>query len=205
MPTLGQKFTTAVLAVCALAAQPATAARPSRLLAPSDRLTTPAPRRLAEAAEVRYVEADTRQEALQRLAPLTAAGRPSALIEVPGSTTAVKYGPCWLHPHRVHLRKSGSWSIVGAKPETRCNRTVSVIRHETTLRYAWYIWWLQAGRRHVEQEPQTSGFQSLEYEFNCRGREMTTWTGTTLGIVIYRGHRYYARAYHGVQDLACSA
>jgi len=42
----------------------------------------------------------------------------------------------------VHTRKSGNWGTVGAKPETECEVPVSVIRHETTLRYSWYVWWL---------------------------------------------------------------
>lgn len=123
-------------------------------------------------------------------------------IEVPSNMSSAKYGPCWLRPHGVHTRKSGNWGTVGAKPETECEVPVSVIRHETTLRYSWYIWWLQAGRTHVETD---STSQSVELEYKCRGKEMTTWTGTTLGTIVFRGHRYYARVYHGVRDLKCGA
>lgn len=154
---------------------------------------------------VRYVRADTRAEAVAMLQPNLGLVQPGAVIEIPGDLSAAKYGPCWLYPHKVHTRKSGNWGTVGAKPETDCKEPVSVIRHETTVRYAWYLWWLQAGRTHVETDTNSTWFQSLELEYKCRGKGMTTRTGTTLGTIVFHGHRYYARVYHGVRDLDCEA
>lgn len=159
----------------------------------------------SSALGARYVRADSRAEALALLLPEFQTARPKPIIEVPSNMSSAKYGPCWLRPHGVHTRKSGSWGTVGAKPETECKVPVSVIRHETTLRYSWYIWWLQAGWAHVETDTNSKWFQSVELEYKCRGKEMTTWTGTTLGTIVFRGHRYYARVYHGVRDLACGA
>jgi len=154
---------------------------------------------------VRYVRADTRVEALSLLPETFPRTRPKGLIEIPSDMSAAKYGPCWLYPHGVHTRKSGNWGTVGAKPETECQVPVSVIRHETTIRYSWYIWWLQAGKTHVETDTNSKWFQSLELEYKCRGKGMTTWTGSTLGTIVFHGHKYYARVYHGVRDLACEA
>lgn len=155
------------------------------------------------AVGVRYARANSRQEALALLSQVESEKRPGAVIEIPSNRSFAKYGPCTLKPHAVHTRKSGQWGIAGAKPETECTETVSLIRHETTLRYEWYIWWLQAGKTHIETATQTHQFQSLEFEYRCREKEMTTWTGTTLGIIVYRGSKYYARVFHGVRRLAC--
>lgn len=201
--SLSQRFAALIIAGSVLAAPAAEA-----ILLSSDRMRPPATARVSATLEspatiggVRYIRASSRAEALALFAV-----KPEALIEAPGNMSAARYGPCRLIPHAVHTRRSGNWGIVGAKPETECgNVRVSVIRHETTLRYSWYIWWLQAGNVHVETATKSTRFQSLGNAYKCRGREMTTWTGTTLGTIVFHGRKYYALVYHGLRDLACAA
>lgn len=158
---------------------------------------------------VRYVRGDTPEESDALRIRLQAAAYRSELKKAsPAIAIARSYGPCTLHPGIVYLRKEYDYTHVGMKPLTHCNKALpapSLIEHRTDLRYHWFNWWLQAGDTFVRHGGNAHSYLSKSIHFECVGTEVTVWSGTTLGKIIWRGHTYWARVYQSPRELKCGA
>lgn len=158
---------------------------------------------------VRYVRGDTPAQAdalrgqLRDTANLAVPPTRAPTIGIPRS-----YGPCVLHPGVVYLRKEYDYQAVGMKPFTKCNENVpapTLIKHRTDLRYQWFNWWLQAGTSFVSSGRNEHSYLSKSIYYNCDGTENTVWSGTTLGMIIWQGNKYFARVYQRARELRCGA
>ncbi|WP_158013357.1 hypothetical protein, partial [Carbonactinospora thermoautotrophica] len=146
-----------------------------------------------------YVLADSPAEAGAILAELEDADPPTSM-----TAASVQYGPCVLYPTTVYLRTSSNKKAVGFKPYTKCSVPVTSIHHESDLRYKWYLWWRKAGTWKGGNW-NASSYTQRNIEYFCKGSSSTTWAGTTLGTIVYRGRTYYARVYPTQKKLACKA
>lgn len=160
-------------------------------------------------APVRYLLGDTPEQAeAMRIRLHQATSDAMRTRQRPSIGMARSYGPCTLHPGVVYLRKEYQYEAVGMKPYTSCSQAVSapaLIEHRTELRYHWYSWWLQAGETVISTGRNERTYRSKTIRYECVGSEMTTWSGTTLGRVVWQGHTYYARVYQAARELKCGA
>lgn len=116
---------------------------------------------------------------------------------------SVRYGPCTLYPSNVYLRKSSGYAAVGFKPATKCTVPVTSIHHDSDIRYKWYLWWRKAGATHSGGNRGAASYTQRNVEYYCTGTTKTTFSGTTLGTIVYGGRTYYARVYMPVASLNC--
>ncbi|MHA6802970.1 hypothetical protein ACVGV0_06085 [Salinifilum ghardaiensis] len=79
------------------------------------------------------------------------------------------------------------------------------IRHDTDLRYKWWLWWWLADSYPGPGNRGAKRYEQKNVEYPCDGTDSTTWAGTTLGTIVYGGDTYYARVYQTPQDLECGA
>ena len=114
-----------------------------------------------------------------------------------------KYGPCTLTLDNVHLRKSGNFGTVGFKARTSCSVPVTSIHLKSDLRYKYYTFWNLAIGGVTDSAYNTRFHIQKNLEFSCNGRVNTVFKGTTLGTIVYNGHKYYARAYSKTSSLNC--
>jgi len=168
-------------------------------LAPANAAGSDNPRSIAASGPAApYVQADSPEEALKLLdatnddAPDTAS---------PMATTP-KYGPCVLYPTRIHLRTSSNRETIGFKPETKCTVSVTSIRHDSDLRYKYLAWWRKSGTWSGSNRGERS-YTQKNMEHRCSGTRSTTWSGTTLGTVVFQGKTYYSRVYPPTTSLPC--
>jgi hypothetical protein len=143
---------------------------------------------------IQYVAARSVDEArllIDEIARKKAAGEPIG---------QVKYGPCTLYPHSLHVRtrtKDNDPRLVGFKPQTKCEHRVLGITQTSRIRYKYYAWWLNVNLRW--DNPQVSGntnqssLQDKKVEFICAGTVDTAFVGTVEGEMIdTNGEKYYA-------------
>lgn len=129
----------------------------------------------------------------------------------PGNKQAVikRYGPCTLKANNVHVRSSSTpgVKIIGFKPVTECSRAVESIRHESRIKYKYYLWWRDAPLRHgvptVSTNRGVSKLEQKNVEFQCNGDVMTTFIGNTKGTIVSNGETFHADANSNVFEEAC--
>ncbi len=158
-------------------------------------------------ATASYVEAESPQDAaakLDRLDELRA-----ARINV-ATMAKVSYGPCKIVAEGFHARKSGGYQRGGFKSTTYCTKRVSTIRHSSQARHKRLLWWIKGGPE-ISESPKTvksgyykktayaSVFTQKNHSISCKSTKGTTWSGRTLGTIVYNGKTYYADAYAPIQ------
>ncbi|WP_017975676.1 hypothetical protein [Actinopolyspora halophila] len=151
----------------------------------------------------RYVKASSPEQAMRILdalqSPQTASPSDKALA------ANVQYGPCTLKPSVIHLRTSGDRNTLGAKPVTTCEVPVTSIRHDTDLRYKWWLWWSLADSYPGPGNQNQKRYEQKNVAWRCNGADSTTWAGTTVGTMVFGGETYYARVYQTPVDKDCGA
>lgn len=150
-----------------------------------------------------YVEASSPAEAMKILnalqSPQTAS--PSAKA----AAGEVKYGPCVLYPTVIYLRTSGGGNTLGAKPYTKCSVPVTSIHHDTQLRYQWLWFWWRKADSYSGGNTGEANYTQRKVEWTCQGKDSTTWAGSTLGTIVYKGETYYALVYQTPVTKDCGA
>ena len=109
------------------------------------------------------------------------------------------YGPCVLEPTEVHVRTKtgdGDARIIGFKPVTKCSRPVTSIKHESKLKYQYWMVWKDAPLKSgVPTRSYNQGQSKLEQkniEFRCNGLVDTNFIGTTTGTIVDGDKTYTA-------------
>lgn len=150
-----------------------------------------------------YVQASSPAQAMQILdalrSPETANPSDQALA------ANARYGPCTLNPSVIHLRTSGGKKTLGAKPVTECSVPVASIRHDTDLRYKWWLWWSLADSYPGPGNQGQKRYEQKNVAWRCDGTDSTTWAGTTVGTIVFGGETFYARVYQEPVDKDCGA
>lgn len=114
------------------------------------------------------------------------------------------YGPCTLKPENVHLRTSTGRSNVGFKARTSCSVRVTSIHHTSDLRHKRLLWWVKDPSKSGGNTGQKT-YHQKNLSHSCSGGKRTRWGGTTLGTIIRKGKKYYARVYPTTNALNCGA
>lgn len=109
------------------------------------------------------------------------------------------YGPCVLEPTEVHVRTKtpgGDAKIIGFKPVTRCSHPVDSIKHESKLKYQYWMVWRDAPLKSgVPTRSYNRGQSKLEQkniEFHCNGLVDTNFIGSTTGTIVDGDKTYTA-------------
>ena len=140
---------------------------------------------------IEYIQSDTPSEAIRIINQKDKITQPYALSQ--------RLGPCTLIPRNIHVRtrtNNGDARVIGFKPVTICNHKVQSIRHESRLKYKYYLWWKDASLKHgVPTRSTNRGATRLEQkniEFQCKGLVNTSFIGNTVGTVVANGVTYHA-------------
>lgn len=101
---------------------------------------------------------------------------------------------CILHPSRTHLRKSGGYGTVGAKPYTTCAAgTPSSISQTSTL---YIVEW--AGLSYKPMQTKTSSnrnqkkLEQKNVAWTCKNSNDSTFQQKTNGVSVQAGKSYYS-------------
>lgn len=119
------------------------------------------------------------------------------------------YGPCTLYPRNVHVRtgKPSEGKVIGFKPVTKCEHAVESIRHESRLKYKYYLWFrdapLAGGVPTVAQNRGVARLEQKNIEFKCNGDVDTDFVGNTAGTIVSGGRTYRAEVNTEVFREAC--
>lgn len=152
-------------------------------------------------------------QSLQKLEAI--AGQPSEFLMGNTSTLEPKDGlvahplaldsaGCTLYPSVVHLRKSGGYGTVGAKPYTRCVAPVSRISQESTL---YIIEWAGLVSKPMQTKNSTNTGQSSLTQQNvawtCSNDHNSVFQQTTRGTITVGSKNYYTLVSTGKEKLPC--
>lgn len=119
------------------------------------------------------------------------------------------YGPCTLYPRNVHVRtgKPSEGKVIGFKPVTQCEHAVESIRHESRLKYKYYLWFrdapLAGGVPTVSQNRGVARLEQKNIEFKCNGDVDTNFVGNTAGTIVSGGRTYGAEVNTKIFREAC--
>jgi hypothetical protein len=123
------------------------------------------------------------------------AGKPTAYTPAESEVQLMALDPagCTLYPSRTHLRKSGGYGTVGAKPYTRCNSRVSRISQESTL---FIVEW--AGLVHKPMLTKSSANQGQQnltqtnLAWTCKNSNNSIFRQETRGTTTVGTKNYYS-------------
>ncbi|MFJ2350774.1 hypothetical protein [Glutamicibacter sp. NPDC087673] len=158
-------------------------------------------------AESNYIEAASPAEAVAKMNMMDELRQAGFNV---GTMAKVNYGPCKIVAEGFHTRKSGKYETGGFKSTTYCTKKVTAIHHSSQARFKRLAWWVKGGRA-IGQPAQKmkagkhngtyypTVFQQTNHALTCKSAKTTTWSGRTLGTIVYNGKTYYADAYAPVQ------
>jgi hypothetical protein len=121
--------------------------------------------------------------------------------------SALALGPyaCTLYPSVVHLRKSGAYNTVGAKPYTKCTLgTPSLITHTSKLykeRWLGTNWELMVTKSNSAANVKTLTLKTVAW--TCQNGNDSSFMQRTSGTSVEAGHTYYANVSTAETELAC--
>lgn len=162
--------------------------------------------------ESTYIEAESPSDAIRKINMVNELRK--AGIHV-GTMAKVNYGPCKIVAAGFHARESGNYETGGFKSTTYCTQKVSSIKHSSQARFKRLAWWVKGGPEISESTTKIKPgkykkisyptlFTQKNHQFSCKSSKRTTWSGRTLGTIVYKGKTYYADAYAPVQkDVPC--
>ncbi len=149
---------------------------------------------------------------LDQLQEIVAEGQPSSFVPLnsagQGATTfgsgTDPYG-CTLYPSVVHLRQSGSYKTVGAKPYTNCTIAApNQINHSSTL---YIVEWggtvLKPMMTKSNWATNTYSLTLKSLEWSCVNSKSSTFVQKTSGSVRIGSTNYYSSVSTPYAGLAC--
>jgi hypothetical protein len=112
---------------------------------------------------------------------------------------------CTLYPSVVHLRKSGNYGTVGAKPYTKCTAgTSTTITHDTVL---YMVEWAGLSYVSLTGFPQigtnTPSLTMKQLEWSCKNTNTSRFAQETKGSSIQAGTTYYSTVVTPIAELKC--
>ncbi|WP_326503755.1 hypothetical protein [Rothia nasimurium] len=95
---------------------------------------------------------------------------------------------CTLYPSEVHLRKSGGYGTIGAKPYTKCNFRVQKIHHNSAL---YIVEWGGLSYKKMTDRSQVgyniSSMELKSLEWSCKNSNKSKFQQITYGEVTING------------------
>ena len=157
--------------------------------------------------ESNYIEAESPADAVAKMDKMDELRKAGFNV---GAMAKVNYGPCKIVAAGFHTRKSGNYSTGGFKSTTYCTTKVTSIKHSSQARFKRLAWWIKGGPDISQPAQKIKGdkyngtyypvvFTQTNHALSCKSAKKTTWSGRTLGTIVYKGKTYYADAYALVQ------
>jgi hypothetical protein len=112
------------------------------------------------------------------------------------SAKAVELDPfeCNLYPSKTHLRKSGGYGTVGAKPYTICEagKPTSISQTSTLYIVEWAGLSYKAMQTKSKSNHNASKLEQLDIAWSCKNWNNSVFQQKTDGVSVQRGKAYYA-------------